>query len=46
MNTKQLYIGAAGKVQSNTAYEKTDCSVNSQSIAPETPISNNAIGKA
>ena len=46
MNTKQLYIGAAGKVHSNTAYEKTDLFVSSQRIAPETPISNNAIGKA
>ena len=46
MNTKQLYIGAAGSVQRNTAYEKTDCSVSSQSIAPETPTINNAIGKA
>ena len=46
LNTKQLYIGAAGRVHTSTIQEYMADSVSFQSAAHAVPISNKAEGKA
>ena len=46
LNTKQLYIGAAGRVHTSTIQENMDDSVSLQSAAHAVPISNMVEGKA